>query len=609
MAVQSGADTMTEGTAQPRGARSLLSVASVAVALAAADTYVVVLALTDMMAGAGLGIESLQKGTPIISGFLLGYIAVLPLIGRLADLVPRRKILLVCLAIFVIGSLITGIAVELPVMIGGRFLQGLGGGGLVPATLAIVADLWPPGRRGTPLGIVGAVQELGSVLGPLLGAAVLLVSDWRGIFWLNAGLGVLFFVGVWLIRPEAREAVPEQHEQATATGQRTHRTHRTHRLVTALAWVAGVVGVATATLALVAPQSLVTSVALGEPFVPFGDSGSRVWTPIGLVAIVALLLLAVLTVRRWLPMLLQADVLGALLIAVALGSLVLTFSSADPAEEVLGPWGLWLLPVGGLALVAFAIRQRTAANPLIARGVVHGRVLPALVVSLLVGTAIVAIVVDVPLLARLTAGTTETEAAFVLVQFLVAVPVGAVTGGMLLRKLGPGLVAAPGLAVTAAALWGMSGWERGALDEPGTSTLLLVLGGFGIGLAIAPVNDAALADSTHRTHGTVSSMVVVARMVGMVVGLALLTAVGLRRFQEAVNALPDPTDSDALLDAAVVQVQTVFGGAALASLAAALIAVLLGWHRVRHTTSADLDPDAPDQPADDHGGVVAGERS
>ena len=582
------ATTAPDPPGQSRGARSLLTVASLAVALAAADTYVVVLALTDMMAGAGLGIESLQKGTPIISGFLLGYISVLPLIGRLADLVSRRTILLSCLGVFVVGSLITGVAVDLSVMIGGRFLQGLGGGGLVPATLAIVADLWPPGRRGLPLGVVGAVQEFGSVIGPMLGAGILLLADWRGIFWVNAGLGVLFAIGVWLIRPEALDHADADDPELTGgrpVGAVAARSPGSRsRLVTALAWLAGLVTVAAGTLALVAPESLVTSVEYGEPFIPFGDSSSRIWTPIGLVAALGLVALVALTARRWLPTLLQADVLGAFFIAVALGSLVLTFSSADPSQEVLGPWGLWLLPIGVLALVAFAVRMRTAAHPLITPGIVRGRVTPALLVSVLVGAAIVAIVVDVPLLARLTEGTTETEAAFVLVQFLVAVPVGAVLGGFLLRRVGPGVIAAAGLAVAAGALWGMSGWTRGALDEPGSSSLLLILAGFGIGLAIAPVNDAALADSTHSTHGTISSLVVVSRMVGMVVGLALLTAVGLRRFQEAVNALADPTDSEALLDAAVVQVQTVFAGAALSALAAACLAILLGWRRVRHAT-------------------------
>ena len=144
--------------------RALLALACAGVALAAADTYVVVLALTDMMAGVGLTLDSLQRATPIISGFLLGYIAVLPLIGRLADLVPRGRVLLACLVLFVLGSGVTALAVDLDVLVAGRVVQGIGGGGLVPATLAIVADLWPVGRRGVPLGMVGAVQELGSVL-------------------------------------------------------------------------------------------------------------------------------------------------------------------------------------------------------------------------------------------------------------------------------------------------------------------------------------------------------------------------------------------------------------------------------------------------------------
>ncbi len=171
--------------------RALLTTAAVAVSLAAADTYVVVLALTDMMRGVGVGIDSLQRATPIISGFLLGYVAVLPLIGRVADLVDRQRVLLACLGVFVAGSVVTALAVELPVLVAGRVVQGVGGGGLVPATLAIVAELWPADRRGVPLGVVGAVQELGSVLGPVLGALVLVVAQWRAIFWINAVLGLV----------------------------------------------------------------------------------------------------------------------------------------------------------------------------------------------------------------------------------------------------------------------------------------------------------------------------------------------------------------------------------------------------------------------------------
>ena len=153
--------------------RALLTTAAIAVSLAAADTYVVVLALTDMMRGVGVTIDALQRAAPIISGFLLGYVAVLPLIGRVADLVDRQRVLLACLGVFVAGSAVTALATDLPVLVTGRVVQGVGGGGLVPATLAIVAQLWPADRRGVPLGVVGAVQELGSVLGPVLGALVL----------------------------------------------------------------------------------------------------------------------------------------------------------------------------------------------------------------------------------------------------------------------------------------------------------------------------------------------------------------------------------------------------------------------------------------------------
>nr|WP_238154349.1 MULTISPECIES: MFS transporter [unclassified Ornithinimicrobium] len=581
-------------------------------ALAAADTYVVVLALTDMMAGVGVGIESLQRGTPIISGFLLGYIAVLPLIGRLSDLVDRRRILLWCLVVFIVGSAVTAVSVDLPVMVAGRFLQGLGGGGLVPATLALVADLWPRGQRGLPLGVVGGVQELGSVLGPLLGALILVVGDWRDIFWVNVALGAACLVGVWLLRPHRTRAKARQDTQNGPTGhaQGPHRTRsdtgaepggtaERSRVVTGAAYLVAILAAALWTLTMTAPAALTSSITLGAPFVPFEGWESRVGTPIGLAATALTVLLAVLTARRWLPLLLAADLLGAAFLAVALGSLVLTFSTANPETEVLGPMGWWLLPLGAAAVVAFLVRQRTARRPLVPSGVVRGRVWPALAVSLLVGAALVAVVVDVPLLSRLTQGTDETDAALVLVRFLVAVPVGAVLGGWLLRRLGPALVATPGLALAAVSILAMAQWERSSLDAVVATTLPLVGAGLGVGLAIAPVNDAALADAVEEGHGAVSSLVVVARMVGMVVGLALLTALGLRRFHLEVGRLVDPTDTDALLGAAVVQVQTVLTGAGIAAAVAAVVALALGLRPVGSTSQQPVQ----EQPRDTGGSV------
>ena len=557
-----------------RAPRALLATASVAVALAAADTYVVVLALTDMMSGVGIGVDSLQRATPIISGFLLGYIAILPLIGRVSDLVARQRVLLACLTIFVVGSAVTALAVELPVLVGGRVVQGIGGGGLVPATLALVADLWPADRRGTPLGVVGAVQELGSVVGPVLGALVLAVADWRAIFWLNAFLGIVLAVAIRWIGgarrasgqdpPDAARGVVAARRGAGARG--------------AAGVVVGVLALAATGLALAAPNALVTSVALGGPFVPFGDATSRLLTPVGVVALVLWLVLAALTAPRWSGLLRRADAPGALLLGTALGCVVLTFASANPETEVVGPLGYALLPVGAAALGLYLWRHRVTPEPLVARGVVRGRAGWALVVSALVGVALVSVVVDVPLLARLTVTESQTTAAFILVRFLLAVPVGALVGGWVLRWVGDGVAAGAGMVLTALGLLLMTAWGADAL-RGASATVVLVLTGLGIGLALAPVNNAALSAAPEDAHGTASALVVVARMVGMVVGLALLTAIGLHQYYEAGGALPDRTDTKALKAAAVLQVHWVFRGAAVAAVLGALACLGLGLGR------------------------------
>lgn len=566
--------------AAPPRRHALLAVAAVGVALAAADTYVVVLALTDMMEGVGIGVDALQRATPIISGFLLGYIAVLPLIGRLSDLLDRRRVLLGCLVVFVAGSAVTALATDLGVLVGGRVLQGIGGGGLVPATLALVADLWPADRRGTPLGVVGAVQELGSVLGPVLGAVILAWSGWRAIFWFNVAAGLVLYAAVRALGVGALPALPPSGPSpASSPGPgvagRGGGSGVGRRV---LVWLLTVLGLALAWLTLAQPAALVTDVTFGAPFVPMAGS-SPLLTPIGLTALAVLGLLAVVTAPRWWATLRRVDLFGALLVAFALGSLVLTFASSDPEREVVGPWGYALLPFGAVALGVLMWWHRRALDPLIPRRVVGARGVRSLVVSLLVGAALVAVVVDVPVLARISEDYDATGAALVLVRFLLAVPVGALLGGWLLHRLGDGLVAGAGLLLAAAGMLVMSGWTVDSLESPVSTTAVLLAVGLGIGLALAPVNNAALADSPDHAHGVASSLVVVARMVGMVVGLALLTSIGLNRYYAAVRQLPDPFDTEALVAAGVVQVQTVFLGGAVAALLGGLVAFTLGSRR------------------------------
>ncbi len=573
-----------------RQSRLLLSLAAVAVAFAAADTYVVVLALTDMMSSVGIPIDELQRAAPIVSGFLLGYVAMLPLIGRIADLRGRVPVLVLALVIFAVGSFVTALAYDLPSIVAGRFLQGVGGGGLVPATLALVADLYPVQRRGVPLGVVSGVQEIGSVLGPLFGAAVLAVADWRAIFAINLAVGLVLAAAITVLTP------------AGLAGAGVRRGGWPDPVGVLLL----LLGTAAASLVFTQPESLRRDLSWGELFVPFA-TGSRWATPVGAVAVVALLLFLLRcgTARRplvdlpgWWRATREADLAGALLLAVALGGVILAFATADPQIEVFSDRGWWYLAVGAVAAAAFVAHLRRAASPLVPHGAMRRE--PAwgsLLVSFFVGAALIAALIDIPIFARSTIyPDSQLGAALVLVRFLVALPVGAVTGGYLTRRLPAGVVTAVGMACAAVGFLMMAQWDIDALRS-WTATIPLLLGGLGFGLALAPVNAAVLAATDDDVHGLASALVVVARMVGMLVGISALTTVGLRRYYAEQADIPPVREvcegksrcdafSDLLRQAGIAQEHTVFVGAALCAVTAGILALVLFRHAATRALSA-----------------------
>ena len=556
--------------ARHRPGLPVVVLATLAVLVTAADTYVVVLALPDILTGVGVGLDELQRATPIIGGFLLGYTATLPLLGRLADLRGRVPVLVGCLLLFALGSLLTATADGLGPAVLGRGLQGIGAGGLVPATLALVADRWPPERRSVPLGVVGGVQEAGAVLGPLAGAAVLAIADWRAIFWLNLLLGLGLAIGV-LVSARGRRPDPVGLVLATLTG---------------LAVV----------LQLAVPAALAEDVTLGLLYVPVVPS-LDVSTPLVLIAVVAGAGLvarsltapvgAVLPLRGLSRLAGEVDVLGSALAVAALGSLVWAFAAADPATQVVAH-GPVLLPLALAAAVAFVLHERRTPQPVLPlRALRPVGAWGALVVNLLVGVALVAALVDVPLFARnTTTPGDQLGAALVLLRLLVAVPVGAVAGGWLCRTVAPRLVAAGGMALTAVAFVVMTTWGAQSLDGA-ASFVVLLAAGLGFGLAIAPVNAVLLGVTGADVHGSASALAVVARTVGMLCGLSLLTAVALRRFTAEVDAIGTPFELcpespadcapyDLATEAAILaQLHTVFAGAAIAAGLAAVAALVL----------------------------------
>ena len=586
--------TAREGSITP-ASRTLLALAAVAISFAAADTYVVVLALPEMMTSVGLETEELQRAAPIVSGFLLGYVAILPLIGRISDLRGRVPVLLGSLVVFAVGSIVTAAAYNLESVVAGRLIQGIGGGGLIPPTLALVADLWPPNRRGLPLGVVGAVQELGSVLGPLYGAVVLAIGDWRAIFWLNCAVGLVLVAAMLPLRP-ARTGEPRLLSLSKGPFDKL-KGRRGEGL--GFDWLgAALAALALAGLSLVmaAPAGLVQDVEMGRAYLPVtGDS--RWATPLALAtfAVVVLLFARLATARRplvdwraWPGLARETDLWGALLLTIALGAVIVTFASAEPENGAVSPDAPWLLPVALVALAGFVLRQRRAERPLIPRGALRARpAWGAVVVSFFVGAALIAALVDIPFFARLTVyRDSQLDAALVLVRFLVALPVGALVGGWLLRRAPAHVLTAVAMILSAVAFWHMSTWDATSLGRE-AETWSLVLAGFGFGLALAPVNAVLLAHTADAVHGVASALLIVSRMVGMLLGISALTTIGLRAFYDASDKIPPVAEvcgagatlckayREAVRDAGIAQLHTVFIGAAVCALIAAVLAVVL----------------------------------
>lgn len=210
-----------------RAALAAMIVACVGVFLTAMDQTVVVTALTKIIADPGINISftHLDHAAWIISAYLLGFIIAMPLMGRVSDIYGRRRILMLCLLIFGVGSVLCALAPTLGqnidlsflggigidtsspgliFLIAARFIQAIGGGAVVPVAMAIVSDFYGQERRGLALGIVGAVTEAGGVVGPLYGALIVQHLDWTDIFYFNVPIVIGLIIATWFIIPRGK---------------------------------------------------------------------------------------------------------------------------------------------------------------------------------------------------------------------------------------------------------------------------------------------------------------------------------------------------------------------------------------------------------------------
>lgn len=171
--------------------------------IAADDQTVIVTILPEVLIDMNIGINELDKASWVITGYLIGYTAVLPFMGSVSDRIGWKNCYIISLLIFGVGSVFVGISPYFVtlfppgtdyaywVMISARVFQAVGGGAIIPITIASISTISPSISKPIAYGIVGASAEAGAVIGPLWGGAVTHFTSWSWVFWINVPLVIL----------------------------------------------------------------------------------------------------------------------------------------------------------------------------------------------------------------------------------------------------------------------------------------------------------------------------------------------------------------------------------------------------------------------------------
>lgn len=176
-----------------------IALVSLGVVFTALDQTVVVTVLPEIMLDMEVSITELDQASWIITGYLLGYTAAIPLVARLSDAYGHALVFRGSLVVFAVASILVALSPNLPWLVGTRVLQAVGGGAMVPVGMALVAQALPGRHKAIAVGIVGAAAEIGIVLGPLYGGGITAALGWRWLFWLDAPQAAIIMLAVWAI--------------------------------------------------------------------------------------------------------------------------------------------------------------------------------------------------------------------------------------------------------------------------------------------------------------------------------------------------------------------------------------------------------------------------
>lgn len=448
-----------------RHAQWTLALVCSAVFLGAVDLTIVTAVLPKIMVDLEVSIDTeLHRAAWVITGYLLAYTVSMTFTGRLSDLYGRRVAYLIALLIFTLGSVVVSLAPALDEVIVGRVVQALGAGALVPISMALVSDLFPPERRPAALGVIAAVDTAGWMTGHVYGGALMrLFDDWRLLFWINVPFGCLALGLTWL----ALRNLPDT------------RTH-----------------------------------------------GHFDWRG-------AVLISAALT---------------ALNIGLGAGA---ELGQTDFYGERPGP-PPYALPITLLALAllgVFVWVERRARDPLLDLNLFRAPgVAAACLINLLIGVSLALAIANVPLFINTRLGLLHPDdpnilrqgawdSGLVLSAFTLAMALLAWPGGRLAGRFGERLPATAGLLLALLGYVLMSFWRA----ETDYAAMIggLALAGSGLGLALAPTASVVIAAAGAERRGVASALVIVLRLIGMTLGVSILTLWGVHR-QDQLRRAADP---------------------------------------------------------------------
>jgi MFS family permease len=427
----------------------LLLVLGVGVFLTGLELMITAVALPTIVTGLADWTQ-LRTASWVVNGYLLVYVGTMPLAGRLADLWGARRLLLLGLASFTLGSAMAGASQDLHQLIAARLVQAFGGGIVVPVATAAAAHLYGAATRPRALGVIGALTFLGMAAGPFAGATILSTV----------------------------------HPATVLAGQG------------------------------------ITSGPLLAVFAPAWRWVFYVNAPIGLVALV----LAWAATGDWdTPRRsIGIDVPGGAAFTVGLGGLLVGVTLVGSGLQV-AP--IALIAVGLAGLLGAVLLGRRRSDPFLDLRLFRDRVFAsAAIVSLLTGYAFATAIIGGAVFVDrvLYGGPADQQAA--LGSLAAATALGAFASGFIVRVLSLRLVTVLGLLLSAGALISMSFWAP-STPLPAVAVAMATFG-VGFGLTVTARSTAAVERAGEAAFGVASATVTVARMIGMAIGLAVLTAYG-----------------------------------------------------------------------------------